>query len=235
MDFLRLKSKDWLSMGALVLANLVPVGGVIFGGWNAQMIVVLYWMENLVIALWAIPRMAMATRIGTPTECEETMTLRTKLLGWHGREDRIRADIGVNTDMRKVVAIPFFCFSFGLFSCVHGAFLHGWVSQRGRWWGVVGSMVLPAAALIVSHGVSFVRNYVVGREYESTSLYGEWGRPWPRLILLHLVIIPGMLLSEACGSPVVMLAAIVGFKIALDVKLHVRAHQLFDQTAEQEV
>jgi hypothetical protein len=37
------------SVWALIAANLVPLGGVLFAGWSAFEVVFLYWLENLII------------------------------------------------------------------------------------------------------------------------------------------------------------------------------------------
>lgn len=38
----------------LVLANLLPLAGVAFFGWDVFVILILYWLETLVIAFWTI-------------------------------------------------------------------------------------------------------------------------------------------------------------------------------------
>ena len=37
------------SLATLVAANLLPLAGVVFFGWDAGVILVLYWAENLVV------------------------------------------------------------------------------------------------------------------------------------------------------------------------------------------
>ena len=46
-----------LPLLALVLANLVPVFGVLLLGWDVGAIVVLYWTENLVIGFYNLLKM----------------------------------------------------------------------------------------------------------------------------------------------------------------------------------
>ena len=38
----------------LVAANLLPLAGVVFWGWDAFVILMLYWLETVVIAFWTI-------------------------------------------------------------------------------------------------------------------------------------------------------------------------------------
>jgi hypothetical protein len=45
----KILQKPSLSIQALTVANLVPLFGVVFLGWDAAAIVLLYWIENLII------------------------------------------------------------------------------------------------------------------------------------------------------------------------------------------
>ena len=49
--------KPSLSTQALTVANLLPLIGVVFLGWDAAAIVLLYWIENLIIGLFNVLRM----------------------------------------------------------------------------------------------------------------------------------------------------------------------------------
>ncbi|MHC4130435.1 MAG: DUF6498-containing protein [Planctomycetota bacterium] len=41
--------RSWLTLpvAALIVANIIPIWGVLFLGWDAFCIVLLYWAENL--------------------------------------------------------------------------------------------------------------------------------------------------------------------------------------------
>ena len=86
-------SKTSISVLALVAANIAPLIGVLFFGWDAAVIVLLYWTENVVIGFYNILKMVLvklepsAPRFG------------------------------------KLLAIPFFCIHFACFCGVHGLFL----------------------------------------------------------------------------------------------------------------
>ena len=40
----------------LVAANLLPIVGVVFWGWDAFVLLMLYWLETAVIGFWTIVR-----------------------------------------------------------------------------------------------------------------------------------------------------------------------------------
>jgi predicted membrane channel-forming protein YqfA (hemolysin III family) len=48
----------------LIAANLVPLAGVLFWGWDLFVLMTAYWMETGVIGIWTIVQMAMLARWG---------------------------------------------------------------------------------------------------------------------------------------------------------------------------
>jgi len=44
----------------LLGVNLLPVAGVLFGGWDAFVLLILYWLETLVIGFWTLPLTVLA-------------------------------------------------------------------------------------------------------------------------------------------------------------------------------
>jgi len=83
----------------------------------------------------------------------------------------------------------------------------------------------PLLALVLSHGVSFVQNYVPGREYATLGLRKVMIQPYGRIVMLHVAIIAGGFLVHKLGSPLPLLLILVAAKIGLDLKLHRRSHR----------
>ena len=48
------------STAALLIANVIPLIGVLFFGWSLLTILVIYWLENGIVGLWNLPRIALA-------------------------------------------------------------------------------------------------------------------------------------------------------------------------------
>ncbi len=44
----------------LLIANLIPLVGVLFFGWSLLTILVLYWLENGIVGVWNVPKIVMA-------------------------------------------------------------------------------------------------------------------------------------------------------------------------------
>jgi hypothetical protein len=49
-----------VAVALLIVANLVPLVGVLFFGWSLTTIVALYWLENGVLGAFALARIATA-------------------------------------------------------------------------------------------------------------------------------------------------------------------------------
>lgn len=198
------------SVIALLLANLIPLGGVLFLGWEVFPIVLLFWCENLVVGAFNALKMLLAAP-GLPA-------------AWGA----------------KAFMVPFFCVHYGIFCLVHGVFvfvlfggggrmLHGGppgpaqlaetLSQLHLGWAVLG--------LVVSHGVSFVTNYLMAGEYRTAQLPTLMAAPYGRIVVLHLTILGGGFLLMALGSPMVGLLLLVALKIGLDVRAHLRERRRF--------
>ena len=55
-----------LPIVALLLANLVPIAGVLYMDWDVGAIIVLYWTENLIAGGYTIFKMLLAGGKGMP-------------------------------------------------------------------------------------------------------------------------------------------------------------------------
>ncbi|HEY8269049.1 MAG TPA: DUF6498-containing protein, partial [Xanthobacteraceae bacterium] len=92
----------------LVLTNLVPLIGVIWWGWDAFLLLMLYWMETAIIAFW--------TYLGIATMPRGIGAVEQSLVG------RIVARSGL---------LLFFVVHSGIFMSVHFMFL--WTLFAGAW------------------------------------------------------------------------------------------------------
>lgn len=197
------------SVLALVAANLLPLGGVLFLGWEIFPLVFLFWLENVVVGGFNALKMLLAQP--------------AQPAGW----------------VAKAAMVPFFCFHYGMFCFVHGIFVftlfgRGTVPGKGfpdavLFWQVLTGQHLFWAALVLaaSHGVSFVLNYLRSGEYRQARLEALMQAPYGRVVVLHVAILGGGFLVLGLGSPVWALALLIFLKIGLDVRAHLRERQRF--------
>ena len=182
---------------ALVVANLVPVYGVLALGWKVAPIMVFYWTENLVVGFFNVQKMRRAQGPLNATG----MTLN----GQPGTEGSRRA------------LILFFILHYGLFTLVHGVFvfvLFGPGTRLGRELG------LALLVLAASHGYSYRRNFIGSGEYQRASFARLFWQPYARIIVMHVTILAGGALAAAMGSPLGALLVLVGLKTLIDLGSH---------------
>ena len=86
-------------------------------------------------------------------------------------------------------------------------------------------MEWPVLCLVVSHGISFIRNYLIGGEYLTLTIGKLMSRPYTRIILMHVAIIAGGVPIMMLGSPVPLLCILVILKIGMDIWLHTKSHK----------
>ena len=179
------------SLTLLVLANLLPLVGVLLFDWDAGYLVLVYWSENLVIGFYTL----------------------LKILLTSGRAD--------------IPLAPFFVVHYGGFCAGHVVFIQLLLFQdsdplalAAQW-----QFQLVVAALFVSHGASFVANFLLGGERHKLTARQAMFEPYGRIVLLHVAILLGGWAALALGQPAIMLVALIALKIGMDVVLHQREHR----------
>lgn len=186
-----MSKRSFVGLCALLLANLVPVFGLQYWGWEGGDVLKAYWFENFAIGLLTLARMHTAKK----------------------------GVIAVNGDTHVVPRLftPFFLFHFGAFTLFHGLFV--WIiGGRFGFDATAGTLLLAFAALLASHGVSYWRNWVVGRERDHTSALGAMFRPYGRIAGMHLVVLAfAALVSEFSTQSLTGLYLIVAVKVIADV------------------
>ena len=200
------RDRPAVSIIALVAANSVPLLGVIFLGWRVFPILLIYWIENVFVGGFNVLRMLFADP--------------DQPLEWFA----------------KLFMVPFFCFHYGLFTYVHGAFVFEMFGDSTVRQGFPTAAKTLAAVqanginfavlvLFMSHFVSFIWNYLLGGEYRNVSLNLLMAQPYQRVVVLHLVIILGGAAVAVLGSPMAAVAVLVVIKTALDVAAHTRERE----------
>ena len=85
-------------------------------------------------------------------------------------------------------------------------------------------MIWAVIGLFISHGVSFVENYILGQEYKTGSLKNLMPQPYKRIIVMHIAILAGAIFVMQLDSPMPLLIALVLLKIFFDLHLHKKSH-----------
>jgi len=191
-----------------LLVNAIPLYGVRYLGWSASTVVVLYWFENLLIAVFTCARIALHRRLTRKRGHWRGGTLGVKV------NDRL-----LTTGLLGEYATMAFVFTFA-----HGIFVGGflliaaqnhgdsalWQFSRaqfaqGATWtaAALAAEFLLDAATIRSRSFAWIRAYV--------------GKRMGRVLVMHLTIIFGMWGMMATESPFAVLYVLIALKTLWDL------------------
>lgn len=192
----------------LIIANAVPLYGVIFDEWSIFRVFFLFWIETAIIGLYN----------------------GFKILKVSGP--------------LSIFLIPFFIVHFGGFMFVHLLFIRSLFggeslahnafstslpllleSCEGLW--------LPIILLLLSHGISFYVNFILGGEYKNSNPKKQMASPYARVIVMHITIIFGGWITMGFKNPMGALSLLVIGKIILDIKAHIQTHQTKNSTLSE--
>jgi hypothetical protein len=215
--------KDNISLITLIGANLLPLIGVFYFNWDVRFIVLLYWAENLIAGFYNILKIAFVRENNSAFSPE------------------------------KLFIIPFFCIHYGGFCAAHGFFLTAFFKLGSTsspfptggadWWGpfvfiqmlfnVIAKvwassppeMIWALLGLFISHGVSFVENFILGGEYRNSTIKELMHQPYQRIMVMHIAIITAGVFVMKFNSPMPMLIILIFLKIVFDIFLHRRLHR----------
>jgi hypothetical protein len=207
---------------AAISINLMPVAGIVLFGWSAFVLMMLYWLENIVIGI---------------------VTLGKILVGSTLRDHRsLFATIPIGA---------FFVFHYGLFCFVHGIFVWAIFGDANAapgspfempgaimaeieaspeiFWGIV---YLCAVYVIVFLG------WMISGAWRQTNAIVEMGKPYVRIVVLHVTIIaagmPVIILGEPMVGVLILALIKTGFELYLATRHHFPAFDEDDAQAAQQ-
>lgn len=231
----------------LLVTNLIPLLGVFYWGWDLYTVILLYWAENGVIGFYNVLKMLFARGSLTYKKLSEG---EEKLVEWIGKQN-----LPIFSLIGRLFFIGFFTFHYGVFWIVHGLFVTlffgrtmgmdagmlmsgamgggmsiGFESLSNLWprgmWGALGAM-------FISHGSSFVRNYIGRDEFLTATPQKLMGEPYSRVVILHLTIMGGAFLVTQLQQPIYGLILLIGLKTGVDLWAHLREHYRFQKAEPQ--
>jgi len=184
-----------LSTIALILANLVPLGGAVFLGWDLGSVMVLYWAESAVIGFFNVCKIIVIGRWFA-------LLAAPFFLGHFG------AFMAVH-----------FLFIYGIFVQGLQDNTGGDLSEVAQ---MFISLWPALAVLFASHAFSFFSNFLGRKEYLGRTVQKQMSEPYGRIVAMHLVIILGGGLSLILGETTLILIVVIAIKIWFDVRAHLK-------------
>jgi len=183
---------------ALVIANLVPLVGVLFFGWSLSDLMVLYWVESGVIAFYTVLKIAIVGKLGALVAAPFFVGHFGGFMAGH------------------------FLLIYALF--IHSS-RGGWTPGAGAELAAIFVPIWTSiAALFISHGVSFFTNFIQDREYEGATVSGLMTAPYNRIMVMHFTLIFGGWIILLIGMPTGALVILLALKTAVDLHAHRKEH-----------
>ncbi|GGN13189.1 DUF6498-containing protein [Halarchaeum nitratireducens] len=181
----RTAARRTASFLAVAAATLYPLAGVLAFGWDLLTVLVLYWVEMGVAALWGVPRALLAVPFdrSVSSHALPLAGLREKRGGWTYR--------GHTLYVRNV---PTALLQLSMLGTVWGG-IGLYFAYALDLWGALGdarwlTVAAGALAIAVAHGVSFVREYVGERAYEHTSARMAISHTGQQTVFVFLLAVP---------------------------------------------
>ncbi len=217
----------------LILANLVPIAGVVWFDWSVLEILLLYWTESIIVGLLNVLRMA-SCRTANP------------LAGYFPSGDDRGATAALQMVGEMLPVRSMKVFMTGFFIVHYSAFCFGHISiltisftNGGFDGGMLGTIPaeslwafwVAVAAIFASHLYSYFANYLGRGENTRVGLATLMTRPYGRIMVMHVAVIFGAGLVTAVGNALPMLIVLVIGKVFIDLNLHNRERARFAELA----
>lgn len=182
------------SLAALVIANMVPLVGVLALDWDLYGVMVLYWAENSILGLFNVLKMF-----------------------------RIGGQKAVSLAAFFCVHYGFFMFVHFVFvKRMFGPDTWGLFPSLDDIIEALAPVASGLLSTLVSHAISYRVNFLGRREYERTALDAQMTAPYQRMALLHVTLIAGGWIIMSQGQPIGALVVFVLLKTAVDGWAHLR-------------
>jgi hypothetical protein len=183
---------------ALIIANLVPLAGAAFLGWNMGDVMVLYWAESAVIGIFNIAKIIVIGKFFA-------LLAAPFFLGHFGGFMSVH-----------------FLFIYSLFIKGPQDNTGSSLAEVAQYFS---GIWLALAALFISHGLSFFINFLGRKEYLGRTVNYQMAEPYKRIVFMHLVLIFGGGVTLILGEATPVLIVVIAAKIWFDIKAHMKQHQ----------
>ena len=193
----------------LIVANLLPVYGVWFLGWNSIEVFVVYVMETLIVGLLTVLKLAIASLTGSGED-------------WYVGNRK--------TKQPGILFILFFIVHYGIFTAVQSSIFaesaninppgSSWLYFFFHWYQYINKDV---AIMLVGFSLSYLARsfapFIANREYKNASMARIMFQPYGRIIIQQLTVLVGSMFL-AMGRTKVFILVFGLIKIWVDLCLN---------------
>ena len=184
-----------VALATAVLGNLIPFFGVLFLGWDAAQILILYWVENVVLGVLTLPRL-----IATAKSFAEGAFLVPFFIVHYG----------------------LFCFGHLTFALLIVA---DFGDEAGGLYGGLfrmlrePSFLWAVAAVVALNLFAQIREWWQPGKWRTSDAKIEMFKPYGRIFVLHLTVLFGSAVVMMLGGPVAAILILCLLKALLELRL----------------
>ncbi|HET6837846.1 MAG TPA: DUF6498-containing protein [Gemmatimonadales bacterium] len=214
-------------LAALVVANLFVALQTLRHDWGYYEAMLVFWTEVVILGGFNVLRLLIVGVFGAQP-----------LGSWAARW----VDLGsrLNRFIYTAFGVGFFVVKFGGFAIVIGLFVvllpalltpegsNGGVSVHQALGAAGPGLLAAAAVLAVSHAVSFIRDFLAGREYQRLTIVGLVFWPYARMVLVAVVLLLGVAVAGSVpgiGRESGFAAVMVLLKLGADLVSYSAEHR----------
>jgi hypothetical protein len=185
----------------IIAANLIPVYGVLFEGWSATEIFLIYCLETILIGVFNLIKMGIVTSV------RKTDT-------WYNGPSR--------TNQHGLFFMIFFLIHYGMFVAIQmGIFFSvsgiakgsdiGFFSFFYKWPQLLGdNSYIMLAGFIISYGFGMVYNFILPGVYKTVSMSLLLFQPYIRIFIQQFAVILGSIfLTFGAGKVFIVIFAVI--------------------------
>jgi len=220
-----------VALAGLLAANLFVALVALRFRWGYYDVMLLAWVEAIILGFYNVLRMIVVGLAGAEA---------------FGASVEERVDLGgpLNRLLLTLLGVGFFVVTFGGFALFIGLFVlllpamllsDGATAARTIQHALSGpGLAFAAAILWLSHGLSFVRNFLAGREYERTNLLVLVVWPYARMSFVAALLTGGFIVARLfpeAGRETAFAVTMVLLKLGADLIGHLMERNTFRREA----
>lgn len=200
-----MKNTGWTAWFPVVLANTVPVIGVVFRGWDGTQVLLAYWMETAVIGLFALPRMFMRNSVASVVVFPFYLLVYAGFMAFHYT---LIVELFENRSL-SLEMLP---------AHVRGPLLTPWG---------LGTVI----GFLAGHGLSFVQEISGERAREIQTFEEAAAYPVYRIMAMQAILLLGGVAVKVFHTRIPLLLLLIGLKSLIDLKFGEREGKKRSSTA----
>ncbi|MBU1178710.1 hypothetical protein KJ903_05905 [Patescibacteria group bacterium] len=211
--------KNLASILFLVGANCLPLGGVLFLGWDIPTVLFVYWLESMIIWLFSAIKLFMAGyKSGVMIYGAMMFTITYPILLYV---------------FFLVIRATVMMMSGDTITAANNPYSSSVIDQViYLFTNFSGSIIFSVISLLTSHTYSFCTNFLKKKEYKSDRhqtfsdlIYA----PYKRVVTMYVTLLGGSILVVVFSAPQAFIAVLVIMKTLADILAHMVEHGMINR------